>query len=81
MGLDRPDAEHELVGDLGVRVAEGEEPEDLDLARGQIIGEDRRRRRLRRSEGGTRSTFSCDISRAVSRDTGGGSLSPTTPAG
>ena len=54
MRLDRPYAEEELPGDLGVGVAEGDEPEDVDLALGQASGRSvlRRSRGEPRAEGG-----------------------------
>src|SRR3954454_736687 len=36
--LDRAHAQVQLPGDLRVRVAEGDQPEDLDLALGQVVG-------------------------------------------
>ena len=38
VGLDGPHAEEQLLGDLRVRVAERDEPQDVDLALGQPAG-------------------------------------------
>jgi signal transduction histidine kinase len=44
--LHRAHAEVELLGDLGVRVAQRDEPQDGDLALGQVVGRPGGRRRL-----------------------------------
>src|SRR5438309_1177203 len=43
MCLDRPDRQVELIGDLTVRVAEGDASQDVDLTLGQVVGRARRR--------------------------------------
>ena len=43
VGLDRPHRQIQLLGDLGVRVSEGDHPQHLDLALGQPVGRAGRR--------------------------------------
>ena len=38
VGLDRARGEEQLLGDLGVGVAEGDQPQHLDLALGEVVG-------------------------------------------
>ena len=38
VGLDRAHREEQLLADLGVGVAERDQPQDLDLALGEIVG-------------------------------------------
>ena len=38
VGLDRARGQEELAGDLGVGVAEGDQPQHLELALGQVVG-------------------------------------------
>ena len=37
MRLDRANADHELLGDLGVGVAERDQPQDLELANAEVV--------------------------------------------
>ena len=43
VGLDGPHREEQLFGNLGVCVPKGDQPQDLDLALGEVIGRTGRR--------------------------------------